>query len=290
MRDLEKLQRFGPTLSAVLPTISARILTRISILTIAVCFIVAGRIRAQDVEPSKTAPIDRQGPIDVLSDTKGFNMKPYLSQVIEGVRNSWYLLIGNDHHFPKKKKGRVAVEFRVEKNGHISDVKYNQTSGNDKLDRVAFSAIAGSDPLQPFPEEFPCQSVTLKFTFLYNPAPGQVPSRNFKVPVLPCVTSKIAFAQALSVTVWPSGIQLAVGRSAQFNERVEGAADSAVTWSVSGQGCEGAACGVISASGLYTAPAKIPDPPTVSVTATTAITSGLSGSSNITIVAAERPR
>ena len=41
-----------------------------------------------------------------------------------------------------------------------------------------------------------------------------------------------------------------------------------ITWSVSGSGCVGSACGTISPTGVYTAPALSPSPPTVQITAT----------------------
>jgi hypothetical protein len=45
-------------------------------------------------------------------------------------------------------------------------------------------------------------------------------------------------------------------------------ANQGVTWSVAGTGCSGASCGTIDVTGKYTAPASVPDPPTVTVTAT----------------------
>jgi len=45
---------------------------------------------------------------------------------------------------------------------------------------------------------------------------------------------------------------------------------SAISWSVSGSGCTGAACGTISSSGVYTAPSVAPSPATVRITATPA--------------------
>ena len=46
--------------------------------------------------------------------------------------------------------------------------------------------------------------------------------------------------------------------------------DPTIAWSVSGAGCTGAACGVISASGVYTAPQIPPSPASVRITATPA--------------------
>jgi hypothetical protein len=58
-----------------------------------------------------------------------------------------------------------------------------------------------------------------------------------------------------------------------------------VVWNVSGSGCSGASCGTIDATGKYTAPATVPDPATVMVTATSAVDSRWSGAVPIVIVA-----
>ena len=57
---------------------------------------------------------------------------------------------------------------------------------------------------------------------------------------------------------WPSGTQQ------QFNATVSGSSDQSVTWAVVGESTNG----TISASGLYTAPAEVPNGGAVSVTAT----------------------
>ena len=64
-----------------------------------------------------------------------------------------------------------------------------------------------------------------------------------------------------------------------------GTSNTSVTWSVSGAGCSGAACGAIAASGLYTAPAAVPSPAAVTVMATSAADPTKSGALNLTILA-----
>jgi len=60
----------------------------------------------------------------------------------------------------------------------------------------------------------------------------------------------------------------------QFSAAVANSSNTSVSWSVqsgvAGQGCAGAACGAISATGLYTAPTTAPSPNTISVSATSA--------------------
>lgn len=62
-----------------------------------------------------------------------------------------------------------------------------------------------------------------------------------------------------------------------------------VTWSVSGTGCSGASCGTIDAKGIYTAPATVPDPANVTITATSVVDSTKSASKTVTIVLLSGP-
>jgi hypothetical protein len=73
----------------------------------------------------------------------------------------------------------------------------------------------------------------------------------------------------------------------QFFATVTGAANTSVSWSVqsvvSGQGCAGAACGSVDASGLYTAPSAAPSPNAISVIATSQADSTKSASATLAI-------
>lgn len=69
---------------------------------------------------------------------------------------------------------------------------------------------------------------------------------------------------AVSVTGVP---QTRIGTTAQFTATVTGAPSSAVTWQVNGVTGGSAGTGTISTTGLYTAPASLPSPNTVTITA-----------------------
>lgn len=71
------------------------------------------------------------------------------------------------------------------------------------------------------------------------------------------------------------------GQTTQFTATVTGTTNMSVTWLVVG----GAANGSISASGLYTAPAVVPNPALVTVTATSKADMTKSGSASITVTA-----
>jgi hypothetical protein len=82
----------------------------------------------------------------------------------------------------------------------------------------------------------------------------------------------------LSVSVSPAYAFLAPSggtlSTQQFVATVTNSAETNVTWSVqsgvAGQGCAGAACGSVSATGLYSAPTSAPSPNSIAVTATSA--------------------
>ena len=87
-----------------------------------------------------------------------------------------------------------------------------------------------------------------------------------------------------AVTVTPASVSTTVGTTQQFAASVTGTSNTAVTWTVSGAGCSGNACGTFTSSGLYTAPAAAPSPATVTITATSVADPTQSASSTVIIV------
>ena len=90
-------------------------------------------------------------------------------------------------------------------------------------------------------------------------------------------------SNSISVSVSPSNSSVGVGGKEQFTATVTGTSNTAVTWSLSGTGCTSTLCGTISSSGLYTAPTASPNPPFVTVTATSAADPSKSGTASVQI-------
>ena len=88
-------------------------------------------------------------------------------------------------------------------------------------------------------------------------------------------------SSSIAVTVTASKSAVAVGQTGTFPATLTGTTNTAVSWSVSG----GAANGTISSTGVYTAPATVPNPAKVTVTATSQADPTKSGSATVTIVA-----
>jgi hypothetical protein len=93
-----------------------------------------------------------------------------------------------------------------------------------------------------------------------------------------------AAPQAVLVAVTPTTVSTTAGTNQQFAASVAGTSNTAVTWTASGTGCTGTTCGTISSNGLYTAPATVPSPAIVTITATSVSDTSKSASAAVTIV------
>jgi TonB family protein len=106
------------------------------------------------------------GNAEVLSDTEGWNYGPYLDRVVQEVRENWYRIIPES---AEMKKGKLAIEFAITRDGKVAAMKLVATSGDNALDRAAWGGITGSNPFAPLPKEFAGPYLTLRFRFYYNP-------------------------------------------------------------------------------------------------------------------------
>jgi TonB family protein len=106
------------------------------------------------------------GAYDVLSDTQGVDFSPYLERVLQNVRENWYHLIPES---AEMKKGKLAIEFAITKDGKVADMRLVASSGDVALDRPAWGSITASNPFPPLPSQFNGPYLSLRFRFYYNP-------------------------------------------------------------------------------------------------------------------------
>jgi TonB family protein len=106
------------------------------------------------------------GALDILSDTQGVDFGPYLQRILEDVRQNWYHLIPES---AEMKKGKLAIEFAITKDGNIADMRLVATSNDVALDRAAWGGITTSNPFPPLPSDFTGPYLALRFRFYYNP-------------------------------------------------------------------------------------------------------------------------
>jgi hypothetical protein len=89
------------------------------------------------------------------------------------------------------------------------------------------------------------------------------------------------------VTVTPSIVSVPGNTTQQFSANVTNTTNTAVTWEVNSVPGGNSTAGVITASGLYTAPSAIPNPATVTVSAVSVVDTNSVGSAAVTITTPE---
>jgi TonB family protein len=105
---------------------------------------------------------------EILTPTEGVDFSDYMARVVAEVRRNWYAVMPESAQLGDR--GRVALQFRIMKNGSVPDGEPVRLigSGKEPLDRAAVSAIRSSNPFGPLPQAFSGPYIELRFYFLYN--------------------------------------------------------------------------------------------------------------------------
>lgn len=111
---------------------------------------------------------------EILTDTMGVDFGPYLTRVVQIVRQNWYNAMPPSVYAPIFKQGKVSLEFVILKNGQFDQLVLHTPSGDVALDRAALASIKASDPFPPLPKEFPGKLLGLRFHYFYNLEIGDV--------------------------------------------------------------------------------------------------------------------
>ena len=109
---------------------------------------------------------------EILTDTMGVDFGPYLTRVVQIVRQNWYNLMPPSVYPPILKQGKLSIEFVILKNGESASMVVHTSSGDVALDRAAWGSITASAPFPPLPKEFPGKLLGLRFYYFYNLEPG----------------------------------------------------------------------------------------------------------------------
>lgn len=116
---------------------------------------------------SESASAGRIGSnLQLLSDAKGVDFKPYLIQVLAAVRRNWLAILPESARMGRR--GRVLVQFAIDRNGGIPKLVIAEGAGTEAFDRAAVAAISASIPLPPLPAGYKGDQVRLQFAFSYN--------------------------------------------------------------------------------------------------------------------------
>ena len=105
--------------------------------------------------------------LELLSDPQGVDFRPYLIQVLAAVRKNWFAVIPESVRLGNQ-RGRVLVQFAIDRSGMVPKLVISVPSGAQPLDRAAVAGISASNPFPPLPALFKGEQIRLQLTFSYN--------------------------------------------------------------------------------------------------------------------------
>jgi TonB family protein len=106
--------------------------------------------------------------LQLLSDPAGVDFKPYLVRVLAAVRTNWLSVIPESARLGRK--GRVLVQFIIDRRGGVPKLVIAESSGTAAFDRAAVAGISASYPFPPLPNTFKGDEIRLQLAFTYNQA------------------------------------------------------------------------------------------------------------------------
>jgi len=103
---------------------------------------------------------------EIQFDTKGVEFGPWIRRFIAQVKRNWFV-----PYAAMSMKGHVVITFNVHKDGSITDLTVVGPCPVESFNNAAFGALAGSNPTQPLPPEYPSERAFFTVTFYYNEHP-----------------------------------------------------------------------------------------------------------------------
>ena len=104
--------------------------------------------------------------LQLLSDPQGVDFRPYLTRILAAVKLNWLKILPESVRLGRR--GRVAIQFSINREGNVPKLVIASSSGADALDRAAIAGISASVPFPPLPREFKGDLIKLQFNFAYN--------------------------------------------------------------------------------------------------------------------------
>ncbi len=223
-----------------------------------------------DSGPSSSAELNR--PIGVMggasaavfiADTENSRIRQLVSAITMAiVPQSATVPLGDTQQFAATVSGST--------NPGVSWLVNNTSGGNSTVGTISSAGLYEA------PATLPSSAVTVT----------AVSNANGSTSASVVVTLAGSGTPAISVTSTPPGVtNIYTAATQQFNANVVGETNTAVNWLVNNVAGGNSTLGTIDTTGLYTAPAAIPSPALITITAVSQANSAVSGTYPVTIVA-----
>lgn len=122
--------------------------------------------------PTPTVPLLQPAlGVDVLSDTKGVDLQPYMSHLISDLRQHWLPLVPQGQRRTASNPGETSISLTLAADGHVAAMHLDDTTHIEALDHAAWTATKETSYL-PLPTEKNLADLKLRIHFVTNPQAG----------------------------------------------------------------------------------------------------------------------
>ena len=111
------------------------------------------------------------GGVEILSDTGGVDVQPYVKLILGVIYRHWTPLIPADAKPPESKAGESAVRFTILPNGRIGAMHLDSSTDDDQINRSCWGAITSTGPFPPLPAGMESKPLELRIHFYVNMQP-----------------------------------------------------------------------------------------------------------------------
>jgi len=118
---------------------------------------------------SGNQPLRQGSSLELLSDPKGVDFKPYMIRVLASVKKNWLAVMPESARLGQR--GQTQIQFAVNRDGSVPKLVIASPSGTQSFDRAAVAGVSASNPFPPLPSEFQGLQIRLQLTFTYNAPP-----------------------------------------------------------------------------------------------------------------------
>jgi TonB family protein len=150
---------------------------RVTWFAVSLVLLAAAPVLAQEAEQPSDVNSEHSSSFQRVSNTSGFELLSratpqelgnYPFRILAGVRNHWFPQLRELRKSGAWKQGAVAIEFEINRDGTLGDVKTLGSAGNPALDAAASQAITSAAPFSALPNTYRETMLRLRYYFGYD--------------------------------------------------------------------------------------------------------------------------
>ncbi len=150
--------------------------------------------------------------LELLSDPRGVDFKPYLIRPWPSVKRNWMAVIPESARLGRR--GRVVIQFVISSDGSVPKLVIASASGADALDRAAVAGISATNPFPRCPTIFAAMTYDCSSSSSTTCSPNEMTTPRFLIAMAAyavlAVLAAFTLDQMPRVVVWLFLFALAV--------------------------------------------------------------------------------